>query len=233
MDTTKAIDYLSKDITLHIDMIEGIKSGNAQVLHASSRGVLVYFQMAGTYMMSAQDTKTAEEMIESVAGASMFVAHQDFYIPAIQDKFSLKERLICQQAVYLSQKPISEPENFIAIRRLDERYLLFLMKHYSRPTDEDYMRERLQAGVVYGAFCGKDITGFIGQHAEGSIGMLEVLPQFRRTGIAMTLESFLVNKLLSQGRVPFSQIVLGNTASIELHKKLGFTISEKTLSWLT
>lgn len=232
MDEKKAIEYLSKDVTLNIDMIEGIKTGYAKVLQASDRGVLVYFENGGAYMMSTEDKKAADEMIERAAGAEMFVAHQDFYIEKIQSRFSLKERVVCNNVVYLSKKPLPEPDAGVTIRRLDERHLGFLMEHYSRANDEGYIRERLAAGAVFGAFCGNDLAGFIGMHSEGSMGMLEVLPQFRRKGIATALESFLVNRLLSQGRVPYGQVVIGNTASLNLQKKLGFTVSEKTVSWI-
>jgi hypothetical protein len=53
-----------------------------------------------------------------------------------------------------------------------------------------------------------------------------------RSGSAELLETFLINRLLDCGRVPFAQIVTDNTASLELQRKLGFTVSDKTLSWL-
>lgn len=232
MDIKMAIDYLSKDKMLHIDMLEGIDSGKARVLFSSSRGVLVYFENAETYMMSAEDKETADRMIGNVSKAPMFVAHQDFYIPALQEKFSFKERVICHNVAYFSKKPLPEPSTPFAIRRLDASSLPFLMKHYSRANDEEYIRERLESGVVFGAFCEKGLAGFIGLHAEGSMGMLEVLPEFRRAGVATALETFMANRLLSQGHVPYAQVVTDNTASINLNKKLGFNISEKTLSWL-
>lgn len=34
-------------------------------------------------------------------------------------------------------------------------------------------------GHLFGGFLGDKLVGFIGEHPEGSIGILEVLPEFR------------------------------------------------------
>lgn len=46
---------------------------------------------------------------------------------------------------------------------------------------------RLRAGVMLGAFLRDRPAGFIGLHEEGSMGMPEVLPEFRRMGVARAL----------------------------------------------
>ncbi|MBE6831787.1 MAG: tRNA (guanosine(37)-N1)-methyltransferase TrmD, partial [Ruminococcaceae bacterium] len=51
-------------------------------------------------------------------------------------------------------------------------------------------------------------------------------------GIAVVLETFLANRFLAEGRVPFAQIIAGNTASLKLQQKLGFTVSEQAICWL-
>ena len=52
------------------------------------------------------------------------------------------------------------------------------------------------------------------------MGLLEILPEYRRLGLAYALEAHLINHLLSLGRVPFCQVALYNEASIRLQKKL-------------
>ena len=44
--------------------------------------------------------------------------------------------------------------------------------------DEDYLRSRIQDGMLVGAFYDEKLAGIIGQHCEGSIGMLMVAPKF-------------------------------------------------------
>ncbi len=232
MFTEQAIEFLSQDVLLNIAMLESIKRGNAKLLEASHKGVLLLNTAGEVYMMSTEDEETANHMIDSVKQADMFVAHQDFYISKLQNKFSFKEALSCYNAAYLHEEFLAEPQNYICIKQLDDQYLPFIMKHYSRITDKEYLLERLNSGVMYGAFIENNLAGFIGMHAEGSAGILEVLPEYRRQGIALSLETYITNQTLSKKYIPFGQVVVGNNASLELQKKLNFSVSTKTLCWL-
>lgn len=232
MNQEQAIHYLSKDPLLHMDMLESIRSGSAELFFAGPEGVLLMNNACRTVMMSTEDERTAAGMLASVHEAPLFVAHQDFYIEDARRKFGLPQEMVCHQAVYLRKEPLPVTDAGLDIRQLDEGHLLLIMKHYSHAEDEEYPRERLKSGVMFGAFIRDQLAGFIGLHSEGSIGLLEVLPEYQRRGIAQGLETFLVNRLLAVGRVPFAQVIVGNTASLKLHRKLGFLISDKTVCWL-
>ena len=65
--------------------------------------------------------------------------------------------------------------------------------------EEAYIRERIQAGAMYGAFVEGRQVGFMGIHSEGSLGMLFVEEAFRRQGIASSLEAYAVNRMLEKG----------------------------------
>ena len=58
------------------------------------------------------------------------------------------------------------------------------------------------------------------------MGMLEVLPQFRRRGLAEVLEAALIAQQLERGRFPYCHVRHGNAASEALQKKLGLTFKE-------
>lgn len=233
MNRKQAIEYLSIDSLLHIDMLESIKRGNTEILQADDRGVLIFNTACGTYMMSAADEKAADSILSTVKQADLFVAHQNFYTDTVQKRFTLDNKILCYQAAYLHKKPLPVPESTAVIRELDESYLPFVWEHYSHADDKEYLRERLKSGWMFGAFVEDTPVGFIGTHAEGSMGLLEVLPEYRRQGIAAALETFLANRFLAAGYVPFAQIITGNMESLKLHQKLNFSISEQTVCWLT
>lgn len=227
-----AMEYLSGDPLLHMDMMESIRRGSARLLFVSGRGVLLYNKDCNAVMMSAADEAEAKRMLAIPESAPMFVAHQRFYIGDVRKRVPFSESITCSQAVYTRKNPLPAPACEAAIRPLDESFLPFVRKNYSQVTEDSYLLGRLRAGVMFGAFLGDRPAGFIGMHEEGSMGMLEVLPEFRRKGIALALETFLSNRLLAEGKVPFAQIIEGNDASLRLHRRLGFGISESTLCWL-
>ncbi|MDF2843430.1 MAG: GCN5-related N-acetyltransferase [Herbinix sp.] len=45
-------------------------------------------------------------------------------------------------------------------------------------------------------------------------------------------KSYMVNRMLQKGQIPFAQIEVNNKASLELQKKLGFCVSEDRVFWL-
>jgi len=76
------------------------------------------------------------------------------------------------------------------------------------------------------------LVGFIGSHEEGSMGMLEVFPQYRRRGIGEYLTLAYASRLLAKGRVPWSQVIAGNDASLAMQLKWGFTVAPERIAWL-
>lgn len=107
-----------------------------------------------------------------------------------------------------------------------------ILENYHSFTDPEYIHKRIAAGVMHGAFQKGELLGFIGMHSEGSVGMLEVLPQHRRKGAATALMAFMTNFCLERGWVPFSQIFHGNEASLALHRRLGWALSQRPLYWV-
>lgn len=115
---------------------------------------------------------------------------------------------------------------------LDESHTDLVFEHYHMAPGRDYVAERLAAGAMTGAFLDGVLAGFIGIHEEGSIGMLEVLPAYRRRGLGYALEAGAIRRALKEGAIPYCQVIEGNTASMELQKKLGLEFSDGFVYWL-
>lgn len=227
-----ALEYLTKDSVLNMDMIESIGRNEAKILEASEQGVLLYNNAGEVYMMSADSPEAARQMLSEIKSAEVIVVHQEYSIPLVEESFAFDGITQCHQVVYEPKEPLPEPDRSFEIRTLDESYLSFVCEHYSHGSDEDYLSERLGAGVIKGAFLGDKLAGFIGQHAEGSMGMLEVLPQYRHNHIAVGLETYLINQLLREHHTPYAQVIVGNAASLSLQKKLNLSVSEGLVSWM-
>ena len=227
-----ALRFLMRSPLHHADMIAIITAGSAEVLSEGESGVLLRY--SGGYMMSALDPATADAMLELIPKTDLLDAHQEFYVAAARKKFGLSDGIACRQAVFTRKEPLPTAAAPAEIRPLDETALPFLLRHYTHADSNspEYLCGRLKTGDFFGAFVDGKPAGFIGTHEEGSMGVLEVLPEYRRRGIAAALAAFQTNRILKKGRVPFSQIEPGNAASFALHRRLGFEISEQSLYWL-
>lgn len=228
---SEELRFLERSPVHHADMIDAIRSGGAQILRAEEHGALLSF--GGVVMMTADNTEAADRLLSSLPSRTdLLEIHQEFYRGEAERKTDLRCKMECRQAVWTRKTPLPRVNGPAEIHSLSEEALPFVAEYYKHADDLGYLRQRLQSGCLWGAFLGKKPAGFIGLHEEGSMGMLEVLPEYQRRGIAMQLETFLANRQLAAGRIPFAQIETCNGASFALHGKLGFEVSEEKLYWL-
>jgi tRNA (guanine37-N1)-methyltransferase len=184
-------------------------------------------------MISARDQQTAQLMMDDLDGKDfhVFVVCEDFILPLIEERYGYDKRDEVWSAIHRGPRLTFVERQDLTIDTLNLDWADFVSAHYSMD-DMSYIRSRITAGEIWGLFRGEEILGFIGLHAQGSMGMLEILPEHRRLGYAEYLLTFLTNKLLAEGVLPHDHIIVGNEASVRLQQKLGFEISERTLWWV-
>lgn len=226
-----ALEYLERDRLLHMDMLEPIRRGQAEILKAGPGGVLIYETRSRTHMLSAESLEAGKALCCRVEQPYLFVAHDRENAEYFRGKYGFQTAQECWAAAYLGNVALPVPGD-IEIRRLGEEYFEIINANYSTFSGEEYIRDRIREGVMQGAFRNGVLLGFAGMHPEGSVGMLEVLPEYRRQGAATALMAAMVNFCLERGCVPFSQIFAGNEASLGLHRKMGFTIAQRPMYWV-
>ncbi|MCL2874377.1 MAG: GNAT family N-acetyltransferase [Defluviitaleaceae bacterium] len=225
-----ALEYLNKTPLFHMDMIVPIMRGTADIIYASSDGVFLKELESGAFKLSVSCLSKGKELIDSVEQEE-FCFHQKPLFEYMKQKYDYSECLICFQAVYNKKECIRLNTSRLSIRQLTVNYADIVYENYHY-VDYDYIVKRLKNGAIYGGFLGDELCGFIGIHAEGSMGMLEVFQKHRQKGFAVELEAYMLNEILKNGQIPFGQIAVDNEPSIKLHKKLGFDISTDEIYWL-
>jgi ribosomal protein S18 acetylase RimI-like enzyme len=185
-------------------------------------------------MISAANEETVHAMLAELDPnhCRLMIVHESFAIPIVEKKYNLTRHVKCVSSAYLGPglPEIDRPD--LRIDRLGTDWVGWVCDHYAMDTPS-YVRGRIEAGEVWGVFSGEQILGFIGLHEEGSMGMLVILEEHRRQGLAEYLVTFLTNSLLTQGRIPHDHIIVGNDASERLQRKMGFEISTRNLWWMT
>lgn len=238
--------FLQKKKLLHTDMTELIERGQAELVLAEQNCICLRDIRSGAFFFTAEEQKTGKECLEIIKKRypemENLVLHQDFMRETAQELFEFQKVLKCRQAVYTRKEklPITglyrldgvQTNQMPEIRRLDFHYFEEVSKNYQGITSEEYIKNRLKKGAMYGAFLKEKLVGFIGVHEEGSIGMLEVFPEYRRRKIGKALETYMINQQLEQGYTPFGQIVEGNNASMLLQESLGLCFAKTEVYWL-
>ena len=244
MDTDLTIcrPLFDRDPVRYLDMTEAVRRGIGVVLYASPTAALVDIpspeQPDGfhTYLMCCAGVEDARFLCGLLppGGGFLLAAHEECSVPLLKERFGATLFLegFSYQAAFLGSQPLRLPDCGLTIRQLDVGDLPQVSAHYQLE-GEDYLRSLLEQGQLFGGFLEGVMTGFAGRHKEGSIGLLEIFPPYRRRGFALALEGHMVNLELSLGHIPFGQVLTGNAPSLALQRSLGMTLSEGTLCWLS
>ena len=232
MNEQEILAYLERDKTLRIDMIETIRRKNGKILYAAPDAVLLC-KMDRFYLLVSDTVEAGLKALKAAPESScLFVAHNGPSRDAVFKAFPfINHASACWQAYYPGRDPIPVPD-VCEIRPFPLDQVPFLMSVYDPDGHIERYTESVKRGDVLAAYRDGEIAGFIGFHSDGSGGMLEVLPKFRRLGIGSALEIALHNLALSRGWTPYGQIYTTNDASRKLQESLGMVISDGEIYWM-
>ena len=227
-----ALARLSGNRLLYIDMLEVLRRGTAQVCRAGCDGVLLYDPPSEVWFLDAETPAALDEMLPMLDGCVILTGHQMWYKDVLAAHFSFQTQQICRQSAWLAPQSPAVPPFGGEIRRLDRSWAVWAEEHYSHSFGGvAYMEDAIDRGML-GAFVEGRPAGFVGTHIEGSMGMLEVLPEYRRRGIGEALLLAMTAFCLEQGKYPYGQVFTDNAPSLALQRKVGMTLSEELLFWL-
>ena len=222
-----------KNKALYADMSESLRRGRGELIYDGKEGAVVWDKEADTCFLAVFSEAEAEKIVDAIpakADIHQFVLHQECLLPPMERRYRIVEKMICRRAVYNRKLPLPISGN-VVIKRLDESWLEEISSHYTMGSKE-YVKERLKGGNMFGAFIGGNLAGFAGEHIEGSLGMLEIYKEYRRRGIAESLEAYMINYHLAKGYLPYGDVVAGNEPSFELQRKLGLKITREAFYWV-
>lgn len=235
-DLSVCRDALNRDPVLYLDLTEAVRRGDGRVLGAAPGGALVAFTnlMDGPeygYTMFANDRQTAQALCGLIPpGPGFLTVHERNYFDLLQERFGFSQVNTCWQVGYLHTAPPPLPELGVEVRPLEASHLPAVCANYQME-DRECLSWLISRGELVGAFDGGALMAFAGCHAEGSMGLLEVLPQYRRRGLGALLQSHLIRRELSRGHIPYGQVFDGNQPSLALQQSLGMTRSMGQLYW--
>lgn len=229
-DINTGLKYLNSDYLINVSIIDPIKRNTAEVLYASRECVMIKDKTSGVVMLQTENIELADSLLDNLPyGTDLVVVHNPALADLVERKLGYDKRIPCYQSIY-RKEPFKLPESDIEIRLLreDEAEAASQMYHF---TVEDAIRH-IRLGLVYGGFENGEMVAMIGQHYQGSMGLLEVKQSCRRKGYGEFMEKFLINSLLEKGLIPYCQIIEDNAPSLALQSKLGLDVSENKLFWM-
>lgn len=227
-----ALSVLEPLGALTVDMQEAIRRGNAHILFADENAVLLRHS-CGIPMLWCDTLEAGERTLNAVKSENsplrLIVAHGEAAAEAVREKLCFDTGEACIQFCRRSKEKLPM-KNIGKIRPLDIKDLPEVNARYDMGGPEHNERA-IRDGLMYGLEIEGRLAGFIGFHSEGSVGMMEVFPEYRRRGLGTELESYMHNLHIDRGWTPYGQVFVSNAASLEMQRKFGLEKSEGFIRW--
>ncbi len=225
----EVIKRLSKKKRINIHMMEFLGRGLGEIVYEDGQNIILAGQ--DIYQLTAESREDAEKMLAARGGQiPVCIVNKEFLKDVLVQDYGMQVAGAFYQACYTMKEAL--PVKHKDIRRLDMSALDYVTAHYALGS-RAYLADRLNAGVMYGAFVDGQLAGFIGTHSDGSSGMLYVDESYRGRGLGVSLEAYNINQVKNNGYVPFGHVSADNAASLHMQEKLGLYMSETPVWWLT
>lgn len=228
--TENLMKKLSAQKRNNIHVIETLRRGRGEILSDQGNEILVYDPSCHLAELSVSTPESGRELLKLVPDDVIsFEISQSFMIPVLEE-MGFHVDMECLNVCYTSRENL--PIRHKDIRPLQREELPYVMNHYEH-AGNNYLEERLRKGCLFGIYDNETLAGFIGEHEEGSIGMLFVDTAYRRQGYGESLEAYMINRHRQLGYIPYGQIEPDNTISLSLQEKKGLYPASKPIWWMS
>ncbi len=107
----------------------------------------------------------------------------------------------------------------------------WIRSHYDLVSNEE-LKEDIEDGRLFIGYWNGQPVGFAGIHPEGSMGLLEILPKYRKQGFGKQMEEYLIQQLVEHHLAVCCEVFCDNFVSIALQKKLGLKEVSENCYWI-
>jgi len=231
-DKQQVLEFLNRDYLMFAPMICDLEHGDSSILSVCDYGVALMHK-DGVMQVAIDDDASIVHFKDRIEAGVLTTVYgnsdPDNLVRAIP---SIKKTVACHQVIY-TKKAVPDFRHRAQYRLLKEQDADFVFENYSRAWSKDHIKKLLQRDLIWGAYIGDEIVGFIGRHIEGAMGLLEILPKFRRQGFGKELEYFIIDKVLDENKIPYAHIVQGNDVSMSLQGKIeGLEVATRLATWV-
>jgi len=172
------------------------------------------------------------EVLDQFNYSTLYFANvENWMFPALTRLRSIEWKLTTHR-FYLSDKQRLETTN-INFKPLEPSMAesIFKLSSYKDFTSVAYIEDRLRKDVSAGIWQDNILVGWGLTHDDGSLGFLNVLPEWQGKGLGESIMKCLVIKKREQNLPVFVNIEPHNNKSLSLIAKLGFTF-DRQVSWV-
>ena len=214
---------------LGIDRV--LRRGSGEILVDSENILFVRDSVSNAFFLACKDREAGLALLDGYSGTGCDLLAVTDYETGLEafERYGYSEKLECYQVAYFGEKP--RPGTGLTVRTAGEGDFPMLTESYRMISPEELAKVVARGDILIGFYQGRPV-GFVGEHLEGSMGLLYVFPEYRRRGFGTLLQMHQIARTMEAGFIPFGQVEKDNLKSLNLQKKLGMTVSDNLIVWM-
>ena len=207
----------------HIGLDRVMKRGSGEIIAEQADALLIRDRVSGAYLLACEDAGIGLPLLDRYCGQDCGLLTVSNYSlgKAAFERFGFSGKLECYQVAYYGDKPSIRD----GLRVRTDAWIASVQE--SGELEKIVRRNGILLGYEQDR-----LVGFVGEHLEGSMGLLYIFPEYRHRGFGAALQTRQIAKTMENGFIPFGQVEKDNHASMELQKKLGMTQSDRLIVWM-
>ncbi|HPG92187.1 MAG TPA: GNAT family N-acetyltransferase [Clostridia bacterium] len=233
-DKAKVAEYLEKhkQLPLKYDLLDNEANYPVYVDDIQNIGcVVIEYQKKYDYGVFGMDEKALTEAYEQfLTHKKVWIAAGDTRVFEIYKKYGFVYEEICNIYEYTGETQILENCPY-KMRTVKVKNYKIVKSKYAYPVtlkEIAYCGKKYPTSAIYD---GDKLVCWCMVHRNGSLGPIYTLPEYRGKNLAVYVTNDIVKKILQKNMRPYLLIIVGNTSSENLSKKVGFRSNGTQVGW--
>lgn len=183
------------------------------------------------HISSSSRKELLELLQEHHSKSKYYFSIEDWMIPLVLKFGEADWRMTTNR--YILKKPTIQEISSENIKTIELNFSDYIYQNsdYKEYTSTEYIEDRLIKDISSCIIIDDKLAAWGFTHDDGALGFINVLPEFRRKGLASLLMKDLINKKIEANKPIFCNVVPDNEASINMVLKLGFEF-DRRCSWI-
>lgn len=226
----QTLHALADDPLSNAGLLQVLRRGTGELLRAEPAGVLLRDTVSGIYLLGGIHGAEARNWVRRRLAGILMIVGNEVPAPQVRADWNASWIVECDQYIYEGNCP-AEPTK-LRIAEATPAEMECIAANYDILSRTELDQVAAHRALFAGHDAAGNTVGFAGGHLEGSMGILKILPAYRREGYATELERFVIRRFMKDKLIPFGQVETNNAASAALQRKLGLTKAPQRAYWI-
>lgn len=184
------------------------------------------------WYLSCKSTADFDWFIDQTGNDDRYLATiNDQILEQVKRRFTCKWVLSCLRLYLPDHVKLPTTSLKLSSVLISDAEHIYSNSNYKTFSSVEYIREQIKQGPSSAYRVGNTLAGWVLTHDDCAMGMLHVLDEYRRKGIAKDITIDLIAQIRALGVVPYTYVEPTNSASMGLVKSLGF-VPDRPIHWV-